>query len=205
MTGRFKSQKPGDSLYVFRALFCGFVLAFELSACKVSPAVSQRPRVAVSKTPNVQVVNQPLENKTLFPSPVPLAPNPASPVKPADVSQLPPAASVAEKLKSTFSVNMPDARSLDVRRANRSPEFKPSLFEQSIILTKVRSFLNAAIIGYPRMSADATLRNAIARIVFRGDVAPDAAAQAISGILSIGGVDQVSATFPDPAVRQAAK
>jgi len=98
---------------------------------------------------------------------------------------------------------MLDPRSLDIRRANQNPEFKPSLFEQSIILAKVRSLLNAAISGYPRMRADATLRNAMARIVFRGDVVPGAAAQAISGILSIGGVDQVSATFPDPAWRQA--
>jgi hypothetical protein len=100
---------------------------------------------------------------------------------------------------------MLDPRSLDVRRTNRNPEFKPSLFEQSIILAKVRSFLNAAVNGYPRMSADATLRNAMARVVFRGDVVPDAATQAISGILSIGGVDQVNATFPDPAWRQVAK
>lgn len=173
------------------------MLAFCLPACKVYPPVTQRPVAGVSKTPKVQVVKEPLENKTIDTSPRPPALSAASAVKPANVSQPPPAAHVAEKLKSTFFVNTPDFRSLDVRRSNRNPEFKPSLFEQSIILAKVRGFLNAAISGYPRMSADATLRNAVARIVFRGDVAPDAAAQAISDILSIGGVDRVTATFPN--------
>ena len=205
MTGRFKSPPQGASSSIVRGLICGCLFVFGLSACQVSPPNSTRPIVAFSKIPKLQVAKQPLENKTLVSSSGPVVPPSVSLSKPTDVSQLTPIASIASKLKPAFSINMLDPRSLDVRRTNRNPEFKPSLFEQSIILAKVRSFLNAAICEYPRMSADATLRNATARVVFRGDVVPDAATQAISGILSIGGVDQVNATFPDPAWRQVAK
>ena len=204
MTGRFKSQKTRTSSSVIRFLAWS-ILIFGLPACTITPPPKQTTPVAVSKTPKEQAENQPLDNKSPVPSPAPVAPSLASSFKAVVAPPLPPAACVAEKLKPTFSVNMPDDRSLDVRRANRNPEFKPSLFEQSIILAKVRNCLNAAMGRYPRMSAEATLKNAIARLAFRGDVAPDAAAQAISGILSIGGVAQVSATFPDPGYRQAAK
>lgn len=205
MTGRLKSKKTGNSLSVF--LFSIFVslISLVLSACQVTSPISQRPRSVVSKAPQVQAINRPSDNKPLLPAPRIVAPSPTPSTQSLKVCQPSPAATVAEQLKPAFSVNLLDARSLDVRRANRNPEFKPSLFEQSIILAKVRNCLNAAIRGYPRMTAEATLRNAIARVFFRGDIAPDAATQAISAILSIGGVDQVSATFPEPGFRQAAK
>jgi hypothetical protein len=97
---------------------------------------------------------------------------------------------VSEKLVASFEVVNDAPNSLRVSKKNSPPSPAPSLFEESILLGKIRGVLS------PSASRPATFKNGVANVTIPSTAAPGTAALAIAKILALDGVNEVRADFP---------
>jgi len=132
----------------------------------------------------------------------PVEPNPALVIEqpsPARSSAVPPKsrpsnlAVVSEKLSTSFDVVPESPDSLRVSKKNPAPVAAPSLFEESILLGKIRGVLAPAS---SRSSRPASFKNGVASFTIAPNTSPGAAALAIAKILALDGVNEVRAVFP---------
>jgi hypothetical protein len=169
----------------FFALFSLAALATGCAARQaVKPPTPPTPgqAAAVAPAPRIQPVS-------LTPAPsVRSLPTTPSDIPPAPTPRSPHSAQVAEKLDSAFRVESIGPDFLLASKKTTTPARTPSLFEQSILLGKIRSAL-------PR-PAPASLKNGVATVSIPSQTPPGTAAVAIAKILALDGVNSVRAEFP---------
>ncbi|MFM8365347.1 MAG: hypothetical protein ACKOAS_09380 [Verrucomicrobiota bacterium] len=83
--------------------------------------------------------------------------------------------------------------SLRVSKKNSPPAPTPSLFEESILLGKIRGVFAPAA---SRSARPASLKNGVASLTIAPSTPPGTAALAIAKILALDGVNEVRAVFP---------
>ena len=105
---------------------------------------------------------------------------------------------VATQLKSAYAVSFIGKDSLNIRRLSTGADSKYSLFEQAILLGKIRSSLKRSLMESPTIASATTFQNGIVEIPFDATVLPYSAAGAVTQVLSVRGVNQINAHFPAP-------
>ena len=105
---------------------------------------------------------------------------------------------VATQLKSAYAVSFIGKDSLNIRRLSTGADSKYSLFEQAILLGKIRSSLKRSLMESPSIASATTFQNGIVEIPFDATVLPYSAAGAVTQVLSVRGVNQINAHFPAP-------
>jgi hypothetical protein len=140
------------------------------------------------------------------PTPAPSAPPPPPrQTSPAPESLTPPrprsghSAEVAGKLDSAFVVESIGQDFLLVSKKTSAPARTPSLFEQSILLGKIRGTLTSASPRSAQLAQSASLKNGLATISIPSSTPAGTAAVAIAKILALDGVTSVRANFPPSA------
>ena len=164
-------------------LFVSFVLFLSGCASRQPSTVRTEP-AAIVKAPAPPSKTTPHVPKS-SPSPSPVfVPHPTP--NTADITT-----AVAQNLGPGFSVLSISPTSLRVAEIPISTRPAPSLFEESILLGKIRAAL--------KTSADskASFKNGAAGISLPGDIAPATASALIKKLFSIDGVTEVRANFPN--------
>ena len=87
---------------------------------------------------------------------------------------------------------------LSVCRSPRAAKIKSSLFEEAIVLAKIRSVLKQEFPKKTANSNEVQFHEGAAAVSFHSDTPVKAATSAIVRILGISGVNRVDATFPSP-------
>jgi hypothetical protein len=100
---------------------------------------------------------------------------------------------VSERLRSSFAVTEIDGKSIRVRKSTAETA-APSLFEEAIILGKLRSFLKLAVAPANRT---VTFHNGTATVSFPPKINSGTASVLIAKMLSLDGVNEVRAGFSD--------
>lgn len=98
---------------------------------------------------------------------------------------------VAQNLGPGFSVLSISPTSLRVAEIPLSTRRAPSLFEESILLGKIRATLKTSA------ASKASFKNGTAVISLPGNIAPATASGIIEKLFSIDGVNEVRANFPN--------
>ena len=98
---------------------------------------------------------------------------------------------VAQNLGPGFSVLSISPTSLRVAEIPLSTRPAPSLFEESILLGKIRAALKTS------PASQISFKNGAASISLPGDIAPASGAAIIEKLFSIDGVNEVRANFPN--------
>jgi hypothetical protein len=147
-------------------------------AAEITPSAEQRKRQTVtstpkSKVPPVQTAATPLDLKL--------------PIKPQTLS-----GQVGTTLNASFEVKTPDKNSLQVLKPSAAKS-SSSLFEESIILGRLRSFLksSAATTTHPSVVFHA----GVATVNFSSEVNSASVSVLIAKMLSLDGVNEVRAVF----------
>jgi hypothetical protein len=162
-----------------------------LSGCATSqkPTVpTLPPAVAVAK-PRSASTPAPLVLPKPSPSPQPAttAPSPEMPGLTTIVAQI---------LTPEFSVLSKTPGSIRASKIPLPDRPSPSLFEESILLGKIRAALKSS--DATRFAATrVSFKNGIAEIAFQQDIPPETVASAIAKLLALDGVNQVHAFFPN--------
>lgn len=102
-------------------------------------------------------------------------------------------AQVGERLRSSFEVADIDGESIRVRKSS-AQSAAPSLFEEAIILGKLRSFLKLAAAP---ANQTVTFHNGTATVSFSPKINSGTASVLIAKMLSLDGVNEVRAGFSD--------
>ncbi len=176
---------------VARARLAVFCFAILLSGC--AGRQNRPPAEPVSiPTPVAGAAFLPTASKPVQPTAVP-SPSPnLRPSRPLPVPRSA-AAAVSDKLNTSFDVVQDTPDSLRVSKKNSPPAPSPSLFEESILLGKIRGALSPAA---SRGSRPATFSRGVASVSIPSATAPGTAALAIAKILALDGVNEVRAEFP---------
>lgn len=181
------------------SVFLSAALCLVLTGCAAGPPLPP------ARLPGKSAAVQPLPTIIALPSPrLAPAPPPANPLPPRPADSSPPtsrvtrSAQVAEKLDSAFLVESLAPDSLLVSKKTTAAR-TPSLFEQSILLGKIRSTLTSANPRSAPLAASASLQKGIATFPIAPSTPPGAAAVAIAKILALDGVHSVRADFPPAA------
>ena len=117
------------------------------------------------------------------PRPTPPPPSTAPPAR-ADST----AVQVAQQLGSSFEVSFSGEDRLGVRKPNRRPGPAASLFEEAILLGKVRGALKTP-------GTRATIKGGVALLSFPAATNPGSASVVIAKTLALEGVEEVQAAF----------
>ena len=107
-----------------------------------------------------------------------------------------PAQRTAVEIVGRYSIFLPSPDVLIVRRTDVKTQ-APSLFEESIALASVRSRLKSSADFPPSVSEKSRLSNGTAIVPFDTTTPPDRAADAITRVLAVNGVQSVRAVFSD--------
>lgn len=107
-----------------------------------------------------------------------------------------PAQRAAAEIVGRYAIFLPSPDVLIVRRTDVKMQ-APSLFEESIALASVRSRLKSSADFSPAVAEKSRLSNGTAIIPFDSSTPPDRAADAITRILAVNGVQSVRAVFSD--------
>ena len=182
--------------------FCLFI-CLGFSACSSPPHVarldtSSQPVAQISKPTIKREVDHPPRKHSLF---RPLAPTLTSASKPAS-PPVPPnstASLVATSLGLSYQILNAGADFLSVCRSPRAAKIKSSLFEEAIVLAKIRSALKQELSKRRANSNEVQFHEGAAAISFRSDTPVKEATSAIVRILGISGVNRVDASFPSPS------
>ena len=182
--------------------FCLFI-CLGFSACSSPPHVarldtSSQPVAQISKPTIKREVDHPPRKHSLF---RPLAPTLTSASKPAS-PPVPPnstASLVATSLGLSYQILNAGADFLSVCRSPRAAKIKSSLFEEAIVLAKIRSALKQELSKRRANSNEVQFHDGAAAISFHSDTAVKEATSAIVRILAISGVNRVDASFPSPS------
>jgi hypothetical protein len=193
----------GKSSFTNKAkAFCLFI-CLGFSACSSPPHVarldtSSQPVAQISKPTIKREVDHPPRKHSLF---RPLAPTLTSASKPAS-PPVPPnstASLVATSLGLSYQILNAGADFLSVCRSPRAAKIKSSLFEEAIVLAKIRSALKQELSKRRSNSNEVQFHDGAAAISFRSDTPVKEATSAIVRILGISGVNRVDASFPSPS------
>ena len=182
--------------------FCLFI-CLGFSACSSPPHVarldtSSQPVAQISKPTIKREVDHPPRKHSLF---RPLAPTLTSASKPAS-PPVPPnskASLVATSLGLSYQILNAGADFLSVCRSPRAAKIKSSLFEEAIVLAKIRSALKQELSKRRANSNEVQFHEGAAAISFHSDTPVKEATSAIVRILGISGVNRVDASFPSPS------
>ena len=182
--------------------FCLFI-CLGFSACSSPPHVarldtSSQPVAQISKPTIKREVDHPPRKHSLF---RPLAPTLTSASKPAS-PPVPPnstASLVATSLGLSYQILNARADFLSVCRSPRAAKIKSSLFEEAIVLAKIRSALKQELSKRRANSNEVQFHEGAAAISFHSDTPVKEATSAIVRILGISGVNRVDASFPSPS------
>jgi hypothetical protein len=182
--------------------FCLFI-CLGFSACSSPPHVarldtSSQSVAQISKPTIKREVDHPPRKHSLF---RPLAPTLTSASKPAS-PPVPPnstASLVATSLGLSYQILNAGADFLSVCRSPRAAKIKSSLFEEAIVLAKIRSALKQELSKRRSNSNEVQFHDGAAAISFRSDTPVKEATSAIVRILGISGVNRVDASFPSPS------
>ena len=192
-----------------RSSFINKAKAFFLLACLGFSACSSPPHAAKSSGPSQPVarisnstikreVDHPPRKHSLF---RPLAPTLTSASKPAS-PPVPPnstASLVATSLGLSYQILNAGADFVSVCRSPREAKIKSSLFEEAIVLAKIRSALKQELSKRRANSNEVQFHEGAAAISFHSDTPVKEATSAIVRILGISGVNRVDASFPSPS------
>jgi hypothetical protein len=172
-----------------------FVCLGLLSACQTKKE---------SQTPSGVAVTRVEAQDSLVPSTVAPAPKPKVSPSRQDRKQpdsVPPTQSqplslqVSERLRSYFEFEVTDIDGKSIRVRKSSTETAtPSLFEEAIILAKLRSFLKLAAAP---ANQSVTFHNGTATVSFSPKINSGTALVLIAKMLSLDGVNEVRAGFSD--------
>ena len=191
-----------------RSSFINKAKAFFLLACLGFSACSSPPHAAKSSGPSQPVakisnstikreVDHPPRQHSLFRA---LAPTLTSaskealpPVPPSSTASL-----VATSLGSSYQILNTGTDFLSVCRSPRAAKINSSLFEEAIVLAKIRSALKQELLKRKANSNEVQFHEEAAAISFHSDTPVKEATSAIVRILGISGVNRVNATFPSP-------
>lgn len=182
--------------------FCLFI-CLGFSACSSPPHVarldtSSQPVAQISKPTIKREVDHPPRKHSLF---RPLAPTLTSASKPAS-PPVPPnstASLVATSLGLSYQILNAGADFVSICRSPRAAKIKSSLFEEAIVLAKIRSALKQELSKRRSNSNEVQFHDGAAAISFRSDTPVKEATSAIVRILGISGVNRVDASFPSPS------
>lgn len=151
-----------------------------------------------TRQPSTVTTESPVIVKTPTPPPktTPLAPKPSPSPGPALVPQPTPitadiTTAVAQNLGPGFSILSITPTSLRLAEIPLSTRPAPSLFEESILLGKIRAALKTS------PASQISFKNGAASISLPGDIAPASGAAIIEKLFSIDGVNEVRANFPN--------
>ncbi len=190
----------GGSSFIKKAKTLSLFACFGFSACSslphtAQPDVSSQPAAPVSKPANKLEASHPARKlpasrqlATALPSP---RKTPTEP--PASTVTL-----VAVSLGSSYQILKADANSLSVCQSPRAAKIKSSLFEEAIVLAKIRSALKKELPKKPTFLYEVQFHDGTAVVAFRSDASVKTLTSAIVKILRISGVNRVDATFPSP-------
>jgi hypothetical protein len=169
------------------------LLAFPACAGNPQRTSLERSRPAVARKASVQT-SQAAAQPTPVASREARKRKEAAPNKPAPSTAM----LVATQLKAAYAVSFIGKDSLNVRRLSTTADSKYSLFEQAILLGKIRSSLKRSLMESPAIASATTFQNGIVEIPFVATVLPYSAAGAVTQVLSIRGVNQINAHFTAP-------
>ena len=192
-----------------RSSFINKAKAFFLLACLGFSACSSPPHAAKSSGPSQPVarisnstikreVDHPPRKHSLF---RPLAPTLTSASKPAS-PPVPPnstASLVATSLGLSYQILNAGADFVSICRSPRAAKIKSSLFEEAIVLAKIRSALKQELPKRSANSNEVQFHEGAAALSFHSDTPVKEATSAIVRILGISGVNRVDASFPSPS------
>ena len=193
----------GKSSFIKKAkAFCLFI-CLGFSACSSPPHVarldtSSQPVAQISKPTIKREVDHPPRKHSLF---RPLAPTLTSASKPAS-PPVPPnstASLVATSLGLSYQILNAGADFLSVCRSPRAAKINSSLFEEAIVLAKIRSALKQELSKRRANSNEVQFHEGAAAISFHSDTPVKEATSVIVRILGISGVNRVDASFPSPS------
>ncbi len=189
----------GGSSFINKAKTLSLFVCFGFSACSslphaAQPNVSSQPAAPVSKPASKFETYHPARKS---PASIQQAPALSSSRKTAP-AELPTstASLVAASLGSSFQILKTDADSLSVCQSPRAAKIKSSLFEEAIVLAKIRSALKQELPKKPALLYEVQFHDGAAAVAFRSDTPLKAITSAIIKILGISGVHRVDATFP---------
>ena len=182
--------------------FCLFI-CLGFSACSSPPHVarldtSSQPVAQISKPTIKREVDHPPRKHSLF---RPLAPTLTSASKPAS-PPVPPnstASLVATSLGLSYQILNAGADFVSICRSPRAAKIKSSLFEEAIVLAKIRSALKQELSKRRANSNEVQFHDGAAAISFHSNTPVKEATSAIVRILGISGVNRVDASFPSPS------
>ena len=192
----------GRSSFINKAKAISLLACLGFSACSspphaAKPSVSSQPVAKISNSTIKREVDHPPRKHSLF---RPLSPTLTSaskevalPVPPSSTASL-----VATSLGSSYQILNTGADFVSVCRSPRAAKIKSSLFEEAIVLAKIRSVIKQ---GFPKKTANSNevqFHEGAAAVSFHSDTPVKAATSAIVRILGISGVNRVDATFPSP-------
>jgi hypothetical protein len=162
-----------------------------LSACQTKKVVQARSETAITgvstEGSSVRQVAQ-RSPKPTIPSAQQEQPDSVLPPRPQAVS-----AQVGERLRSSFEVADIDGESIWVRKSSAQAA-APSLFEEAIILGKLRAFLKSS---NSSANQSVTFHNGTATVSLSPKINSGTASVLIAKMLSLDGVNEVRAGFSD--------
>ena len=192
----------GKSSFVNKAKAISLLVCLGFSACSSPPRAARpdafsQPVARISNSTIKREVDHPPRQHSLFRA---LAPTLTSaskealpPVPPSSTASL-----VATSLGSSYQILNTGADFVSVCRSPRAPKIKSSLFEEAIVLAKIRSVIKQEFPKKTANSNEVQFHEGAAAVSFHSDTPVKAATSAIVRILGISGVNRVDATFPSP-------
>jgi hypothetical protein len=192
----------GKSSFINKAKAISLLACLGFSACSSPPhaeqtVVASQTVARISNSTIKREVDHPPRKHSLF---RPLAPTLTSASKPAS-PPVPPnstASLVATSLGLSYQILNAGADFVSICRSPRAAKIKSSLFEEAIVLAKIRSALKQELSKRRANSNEVQFHEGAAAISFHSDTAVKEATSAIVRILGISGVNRVDATFPSP-------
>ena len=192
----------GRSSFVNKAKAISLLVCLGFSACSSPPHAARpdafsQPVARISNSTIKREVDHPPRKHSLF---RPLSPTLTSaskevalPVPPSSTASL-----VATSLGSSYQILNTGADFVSVCRSPRAAKIKSSLFEEAIVLAKIRSVIKQ---GFPKKTANSNevqFHEGAAAVSFHSDTPVKTITSAIVRTLGISGVNRVDATFPSP-------
>jgi hypothetical protein len=174
-----------------------------MAACATRP--SPGPDRSLGKPAATSAISHPAAPTSSLPAPAPAKNTPSELPSPNQANLTPPqpltspSARFAEKLGSTFQIVSIDSESLLVSKKNSTPARTSSLFEESILLGKIRSALTSTAPHSAPLAKSASLKNGLATVPISPSTPPGTAAVTIAKILALDGITAARVKFQPPA------
>ena len=193
----------GRSSFINKAKAISLLACLGFSACSspphaARPDASSQPVARISNSAIKREVDHPPRKHSLF---RPLAPTLTSASK-EEALPVPPnstASLVATSLGSSYQILNTGTDFVSVCRSPRAAKIKSSLFEEAIVLAKIRSVIKQEFPKKTANSNEVQFHEGAATISFHSDTPVKTITSAIVRTLGISGVNRVDARFPSPS------